>query len=236
MYFNWMVHTLQFYLQGRGWVVYFCCHFSFLFISGRAAPLLRRRVREQPMLFGTTFQVMGYFTMLVYNIILATSAQDELMQHRVFLTVHAMLMIFIIFIGDLPLWVHGWMIAPISFVSWLTFHWIVGFWKAPMVIFGFSMAIFQTYLVTWLEELRWQQFQAYQQLDRERQALEATKETLQCMLSSVWDASCTCNAYGDISSSTSHLELLLGGGQDLVGSCLCTFAANDADGSRLRDF
>jgi hypothetical protein len=97
-------------------------------------------------------------------------------------------------------------------------------------------SIFQTYLFTLLEDLRWQQFQAYQQLDRERQALEATQETLHCRLSSVWDASCTCNAEGNISSSTPHLELLLGRGQDLVGSCLCAFAANEADVRRLQDF
>jgi hypothetical protein len=56
------------------------------------------------------------------------------------------------------------------------------------------------------------------------------------MLSSVWDASCTCNADGSISSSTPHLELLLGGGENLVGSCLHTFAANEDDACRLQDF
>merc|ERR1719333_1173584 len=56
------------------------------------------------------------------------------------------------------------------------------------------------------------------------------------MLSSFWDASCTCNIEGEILSSTPHLEQLLGGIKKMVGSSLYAFAANETDSSRLQAF
>merc|ERR1711871_1683873 len=60
--------------------------------------------------------------------------------------------------------------------------------------------------------------------------------TLHCMFSSVWDASCTCYLDGTIASSTPHLDQLLGGGHNLVGSNVCSLAANDFDAGRLEKF
>jgi len=73
-------------------------------------------------------------------------------------------------------------------------------------------------------------------LKRERRTLEETQATLHRMLSILLDASCSCTADGTIISSTPHLEQLLRGGSDLVGSNLCEFAANDADVRRMSDF
>jgi hypothetical protein len=107
------------------------------------------------------------------------------MQHRLFLTTNATITLLRLFFQDVPLWVSFWIVAPVCFVTWLTFHWIVGFWQPSMAICGLFAVTVQTYLTNGLRELRWQQFQVYQQLDRERQALQATQETLQCMLSSM---------------------------------------------------
>merc|ERR1740130_209923 len=83
---------------------------------------------------------------------------------------------------------------------------------------------------------RWHSCEKTRMLENERALLMATQNTLHGMLSSLWDASCTCNVSGTISSSTPHLEQLLGGGEDLVGTNLAEFAAGGEDEKRIQDF
>merc|ERR1740130_2135617 len=82
---------------------------------------------------------------------------------------------------------------------------------------------------------RWHSCEKTRMLENERALLMATQNTLHGMLSSLWDASCTCNVSGNISSSTPHLEQFLGGGQDLVGANLVLFAA-EGDEKRMQEF
>ena len=66
--------------------------------------------------------------------------------------------------------------------------------------------------------------------------LEDMQSTLHTMLSSQWDASCTCNASGYLLSSTPHLDEMIGGGQYLAGSELASLAVDSTDSRRLLDF
>ena len=180
--------------------------FHLWFIPGRfAAPLVRRLVRKQPLFFGITFQVVCLVWMLVYVLFDSTNKITELVRHRCFCCVYMLATMLAIAVMDIPCWVHTWIVAPSFFIARLTFHSVVGYWNSSMLIYGLFLVVFQLYLAKWLEEFCWRQFQAYRQLDRQRQTLEATQETLQCMLSSVWDASCSCKPDGSISSCTPHL-------------------------------
>jgi len=163
----------------------------------------------------------------------------ELMQHRTYLTIQAPVALVMCVMGHVPVLVHVLVVAPSIFAFWLMFHSLVGFWKTFMIVYGFTfVSVTPVCFSLWLERMKWEQFEATRELDRERQVLQETQETLHCMLSSLWDASCTCHPDGTIASSTPHLEQLFGGGKGLVGSNLVDLVV-EADGQaidRLQDF
>jgi hypothetical protein len=151
---NWFFPTTStssgFNVPSTAAAVLFC-------IPGRfAAPLLRRLVRDKPMLFGITFQLVLLLSLLARSLFFALSISDELKQHRTFC--NSMIAFSSIVVSDLPLWVYSWIVAPAFLITRLSFHRLVGFWHVPMVVFGIMSAFLQTYLCTLLEGLRWQQF------------------------------------------------------------------------------
>jgi len=93
-----------------------------------------------------------------------------------------------------------------------------------------------SYMQHTLNEERWESFRTTRALKQEQRVLKATQVVLHGMLSSLWDASCTCSTDGAISSSTPHLNQLLGAAKNLVGSNLCTFAVSEVDAARLQEF
>jgi len=104
------------------------------------------------------------------------------------------------------------------------------------VVLGTGFFCVAAYINHLAVKSRQQQFLTNYVLEEERQLLLATQKALHGMLSSLWDASCTCNSHGIISSSTPHLEQLLGATRDLAGNSICAFAANEVEEERLQDF
>merc|ERR1719420_2224314 len=102
-----------------------------------------------------------------------------------------------------------------TLVNWLIFHASVGFFTPAVFVYALVICFAPSIFVLWQERTQWQEFHSRRQLDRAREILEATQTALRCMFSSLWDASCTCDVDGVISSSTPHLEQLLAGGENL---------------------
>ena len=158
------------------------------------------------------------------------------MQHRIYLCSRMLISMLGLVLIQPPFQIYAFVSAPTTIISWLLFHNKVGFWRSSMVIFGVLLTVLQALLCVFLERLQWQQFHANAQLDRERFILVSTQTTLHGMLSSFWDASCTCDVDGSILSSTPHLDQLLGWGMPLVGSSLYDFLAKESDTRRLQAF
>jgi len=98
------------------------------------------------------------------------------------------------------------------------------------------LSFVQFYTYKYLDEQAWTKFEATQALDKERQFLQAMHETLQGMLSSLFDASCTCDQSGAILSWTPQLKDLLGGHEQNLCTHLCEFAASETESGRLQHF
>ena len=178
------------------------------------------------------------FFLVVNYVVLSASllAPNELMQHRLFLTMSTPVLVSAPFTLAIPPYVFALVYCPIWMLAWLHFHHLVGFLNVTCVFFAIAYCVAITYLEHLTNKDRWDYFQTVRALEEERKLLVATQQTLHGMLSVLWDASCTCNTHGVISSSTRHLEQLLGAAEDLVGSSLCAFAANSADEDRLQEF
>lgn len=198
---------------------------------------LRRALKEQTVQIGVLVQGVIFLAWLAAGLLHATSMETLLMQHRMFLTVQSLTLLFVVCVFFFPFRLNVCVIGPTMVLFWLMFHRMVGFWNTGMMGFGFiGNCALPLYAAHILERIRWRQFQTSRQLDAERVILEETQEVLHSMLASQWDASCTCTADGRLVTCTPHLETLLGGGRALADSDLCATAATDADAARLLVF
>ena len=213
---------------------YMVAIFVFAYVYGSRVQCL---ARKHPLRVSTQMQVTLMSFMQVFNFLTSLSMETELLQHRMYLTSQTVTIVLMSCVVSLPLWHHVLFSFTCIMVPWIIFHRVVGYWRLSMICFAIvGCVLVPSCCFAWREKLQWQQFHANRQLDCERDILEATQTALRCLLSSLWDASCTCDITGVISSSTPHLNQLLGGGGDLADSSLCKLATNEFDSSRLEGF
>ena len=185
---------------------------------------------------GCLVQLLFFAVKSYFGVLMALAAPNELMQHRVFLTVSLVDLVIGPFTYQMPppVFIGAW--CPLWMSAWLYFHHVIGFLQLTVVIFGATSCVVICYFQHLTNQERWESFQTRRALEGERKLLMTTQKALHGMLSILWDASCHCNTLGDISSTTPHLQQLLGVDEDLVGSNICAFAADPSDVGRLQEF
>jgi hypothetical protein len=216
------------------------CMVMLLAFSHLYGPRLRQLIEQKGNGAALMFQVIMVSVLQAVNLCNAVSMDSQLMQHRFFLSSQIVIAAIMCAGVYLPLWANLTISVPINITTWLLFHKMVGFWDTHGLVkattFGVLVWAAAPILFIFRERIQWSQFRAMRELDREREIVEATQKVLRSMLSSLWDASCSCDTRGVICSSTPHLAQLFGRGDDLVGSCLCDFAANGGERDRLEEF
>lgn len=108
-----------------------------------------------------------------------------------------------------------------------------------MVVYVFQFIFLDLAAAAYLDRTRWKLFKAEHGLKQERQLLEATQRTLMGMLSSIFDASCTCDANGLSLSRTPQLHALLCKGALIEPSMpldFVDFASSVTEKNRLLTF
>jgi len=213
---------------------------SLLVFSHLVGPFIRRQIHKHDIRVASVFQMSLLMLLQTVNLCIALSMDGELMQHRYFLSSQITVLVLTCSVAYVPLWIHNFVGVPINFIAWLLFHHMSGFCQeygfAKGIIFGAGISVCVPICFSLRERMQWLKFQANRELDRQMEILEATQTALHSMLSSLWDASCTCDLDGVVSYCTPHLAQLFGGGKDLAGACLSGLAANDADRYRLQEF
>lgn len=221
-------------------------HLCFAVVCGMCLALLGELIYKfawQSVWVGYIGQLAIFVGVIYFTLETSLAVPNEVLQHRFFLSGSLPLLwgscFFVICLKKIFAFTH----CPIFALAWLWFHRSAGFLTVPCVLYGVlsCMALICSHHL--VNKFRWEHVQTTCALERalehsntQRELVIATQNTLHRMLSSLWDASCTSNTHGTISSSTPHLEQLLGVAGDLAGSNLCAFAANEFDAHRLQEF
>jgi len=187
---------------------------------------------------GWVYQLLPFAVLNCLTVYSSLAAPTELMQHRIFLSTSLVVLCGPAYVFYMPTWVTALVYCPIWMAAWLCFHHLVGFLNNNPACVGSALlaCMILSYMQHAVNEERWESFQTMLTLKQEQRVLKATQVVLRGMLSSLWDASCTCSTDGAISSSTPHLNQLLGATKNLVGSNLCMFAVSVSDAARLQEF
>jgi len=224
---------------GIGYLVASCVVCMLLVLTTEVAHKLVQDVNSSQVAWlGWVYQWLVFAFWQWFFICWSLTAPTELMQHRIFLTTTLPLLCVSAYVLHVPTWVNVLAFCPIWMAAWLCFHHLVGFLNGnpACVCFAFFACMILVYMQHTLNKERWESFQTTRALKQEQRVLKETQVVLHGMLSSLWDASCTCSTDGAISSSTPHLNQLLGAAKNLVGSNLCTFAVSEVDAARLQEF
>jgi len=145
---------------------------------------------------------------------LCASHYDEVMPHRIYLTMTGAWFWAAPYLFHMPPRVFACCLCPIYVLGWWHFHYQAAFLNVDIAISPLLYASMMIYLQRQANQEREVSFQATCLLEEEHKLLIATQKALHGMLSSLWDASCTCNVHGIISSSTPHLTQLLGSAKE----------------------
>jgi len=178
------------------------------------------------------------FTLLTMSTLIACTSGDTLVAHRAFCCRYSIDMTFFIFNAYLPFrWFSVFVTCQCS-VSWLAFHWIMGFWSPFIVVQGLflipitSMAVFSR-----TQKQHWEVFCCAEKEKGARLRSEALKETLLGVLSVTFDASVECDTSGLVLSSSRHLQRFLGSETwDFAGCNLAELAADPTEAQRVGTF
>jgi hypothetical protein len=184
--------------------------------------------------------------LMVATIVLATSVQSTLLQHRVFLYKYLPFFLGAAALYGLPTQVFRYIVVPLFLCCWFGFHFYVGFVTAQSTVHALLVSGAMICVHYKQTSTLWQEFQATKVLQKERLALQTMQKSLQGMLSSIFDASCICDRYGRLLECSPHLQELLGDsssreqlsdrGISQADLDLCSFAATSEESLRLKDF
>merc|ERR1711933_243537 len=121
-------------------------------------------------------------------------------QHRMFIGVALPTLAGVPYYFHVPTRVFALAFCPLWLFVWLYFHYSVGFINLPCIMFAVILCVIFAYGHQLIMQDRWQHWQTTRALEDERRLLVEAQEALHRILSGLWDASCTCNAHGSISS------------------------------------
>jgi len=206
---------------------------------------LLRKSRKWPVLLASVAHMTVNIVFLAASILCSICVPTELMQHRVYLCTF-----FTSLLGNSLAFYVPWPIflsctCSIHLCGWYVFHGLVGYVTVPCMAYGPCVIAGTMYIVHLQNQSLWQAFDSNETLLKERQLLQKTQESLHGVLSSIFDASCTCDSSGRILECSSQLQEILDcspmeqmrtspGLQ--TGLNLCAPAASDAERHRLTAF
>jgi len=215
---------------------------AFLFLCAEVTHKLSRKFdKSQAMLVVCIGQLLFISVGSFFLMQLALAEPTDLVLHRTYFSISIAMLFGAPYIFQMPPRVFAFVFCPLWSLGWLRFHFLAGYIEdiSQFLLTVLSVYMFSSAVILVRERIAqfgFELFQTTRSLEEERKLLKATEHVLHGMLSSLWDASCTCDTHGVISTSSPHLNQLLGAAEDLVGSGLCDFAANKADAERLQKF
>lgn len=178
----------------------------------------------------------GVLTMLLLAAVsVARQGPSAVHQHRIFVCSFNNVMSMFTFVGYVPFVVQIGA-AILGFASWLYFHVQVQWTNMIVVSYGAAIASFSVVFGSLQRSALWNAFKATQELERERQFLDDVQRTLHNLLSTLFDASCTCDAAGAMLTGTPQLEQLLGDDWNTGLPHVTAFSSSENERDRLSSF
>ena len=132
----------------------------------------------------------------------APGGPGDVIKHRLFLT------------GALPMFSSGYICfhmpfryivlgsVPIFMVGWSVFHYTIGYYPPSCILYVLCVSGGVMYTHFLALDQRWHTFKVTRELEKERRLLVGTQVALHGMLSTLFDASCTCRIDGVLITCT----------------------------------
>lgn len=199
-------------------------------------PTLEKQVKQHPIILATAVQCAGVAMVLYGLVALASAIPDVVLQHRVWQSFWCVFQTSIAAKLYIPLPALVLFVGPAHLCSWLCFHASVDYISMASVmqlIWGSALASCMYYYHT--KDL-WSEYRAMQELHSARLQVQAKQDSFQSILSSIFDASCSCDQTGILKEISPHLKEILDIPHTSENLNLCSFAASESEAARLADF
>eukprot|EP00930_Biecheleria_cincta_P030634 TRINITY_DN21212_c0_g1_i1.p1 TRINITY_DN21212_c0_g1~~TRINITY_DN21212_c0_g1_i1.p1 ORF type:complete len:574 (+),score=75.78 TRINITY_DN21212_c0_g1_i1:49-1770(+) len=206
-----------------------------LFHKGHAR--LLRLVQEQPMFWGLVVQEGLHTLSSLFVLLTSCAANDALLSHRIYITMTTQTNYYIAFSGHWACRSHLIFSRLADIVQWALFHHMMGYYTVAAAASGIVHIGLAILIHLIVDKRSWERFKTEIRLEEGRQSLHAMQTAFQAMLSSVFDASCTCDHRGHLITWTPQLQQLLAGGHlETLALDLCSYTSSSEEMVRMQNF